>query len=278
MRIMTDSGALYSPAQGKEIGLDVACLQVVVNDKSYIEYVDITSEEFLKEVRSGGVPTSSQPPIGTTMGIFEEYPDDEFIVISMADGLSGTYASTVSASQSVDNPDRITVINSRTLCGPQRYLVNAALKLKEEGLTRDEIVAKLNELMDTSQSYLIPQDFGFLKRGGRLTPLAANALGFLKMVPCMTQTPDGRRLDPFGIKKTFKGMVKEIIKHYKATNVEATWDFSVSHAGEPGQAQLAADMIKEAFPGANVSIYDLSPAFITQGGPSCVALQVIKNL
>ena len=278
MRIMTDSGALYSPAQGKEIGLDVACLQVVVNDKSYIEYVDITSEEFLKEVRSGGVPTSSQPPIGTTMGIFEEYPDDEFIVISMADGLSGTYASTVSASQSVDNPDRITVINSRTLCGPQRYLVNAALKLKEEGLTRDEIVAKLNELMDTSQSYLIPQDFGFLKRGGRLTPLAANALGFLKMVPCMTQTPDGRRLDPFGIKKTFKGMVKEIIKHYKATNVEATWDFSVSHAGEPAQAELAANMIKEAFPGANVSIYDLSPAFITQGGPSCVALQVIKNL
>ena len=278
MRIMTDSGALYSPAQGKEIGLDVACLQVVVNDKSYIEYVDITSEEFLKEVRAGGVPTSSQPPIGTTMGIFEEYPEDEFIVISMADGLSGTYASTVSAGQSVDNPDRITVINSRTLCGPQRYLVNAALKLREDGLTKEEIVAKLNELMDTSQSYLIPQDFGFLKRGGRLTPLAANALGFLKMVPCMTQTPDGRRLDPFGIKKTFKGMVKEIIKHYKATNVEASWDFSVSHAGEPGQAELAADMIKEAFPGANVSIYDLSPAFITQGGPSCVALQVIKNL
>lgn len=278
MRIMTDSGALYSPAQGKEIGLDVACLQVVVNDKSYIEYVDITSEEFLKEVRGGGVPTSSQPPIGTTMGIFEEYPDDEFIVISMADGLSGTYASTVSASQSVDNPERITVLNSRTLCGPQRYLVNTALKLKEDGLTRDEIVAKLNDLMDTSQSYLIPQDFGFLKRGGRLTPLAANALGFLKMVPCMTQTPDGRRLDPFGIKKTFKGMIKEIIKHLKATNVEATWDFSVSHAGEPEQAELAANMVKEAFPGANVNIYDLSPAFITQGGPSCVALQVIKSL
>ena len=278
MRIMTDSGALYSPAQAKEIGLDVACLQVVVNDKSYIEFEEISSEEFLKEVKAGGVPTSSQPPIGTTMAIFEEYPDEEFIAISMADGLSGTYASTVSASESVDNPERITVINSRTLCGPQRYLVNVALKLREEGLTKDEIVAKLNELIETSQSYLIPQDFGFLKRAGRLTPLAANALGFLKVVPIMTQTPDGRRLDPFGIKKTFKGAIKEIIKHYKATNVEANWDFSVSHAGEPEQAQMAADMIKEAFPGAEVHIYLLSPAYITQGGPSCVALQVIKTL
>lgn len=278
MRIMTDSGALYSCAQGKEIGLDVACLQVVVNDKSYIEFEEISSEDFLAEVKKGGVPTSSQPPIGTTMGIFEEHPDEEFIVISMADGLSGTYASTVSASQSVDNSERITVLNSRTLCGPQRYLTQTALKLREEGLTREEIVAKLNDLMDTSQSYLIPQDFGFLKRGGRLTPLAANALGFLKMVPVMTQTPDGRRLDPFGIKKTFKGAIKEIIKHYKETNVEASWYFSVSHAGEPEQAQLAANMIKDAFPGAEVHIYLLSPAFITQGGPSCVALQVMKKL
>lgn len=278
MRIMTDSGALYSPAQGKEIGLDVACLQVVVNDKSYIEFEEISSEDFLAEVKKGGVPTSSQPPIGTTMGIFEEHPDEEFIVISMADGLSGTYASTVSASQSVDNSERITVLNSRTLCGPQRYLTQTALKLREEGLSKDEIVAKLNDLMNTSQSYLIPQDFGFLKRGGRLTPLAANALGFLKMVPVMTQTPDGRRLDPFGIKKTFKGAIKEIIKHYKETNVEASWYFSVSHAGEPEQAQLAANMIKDAFPGAEVHIYLLSPAFITQGGPSCVALQVMKKL
>lgn len=278
MRIMTDSGALYSPAQGKEIGLDVACLQVVVNDKSYIEYEEINSEEFLTEVRAGGVPTSSQPPIGTTMGIFEEYPDDEFIVISMADGLSGTYASTVSASQSVDNPDRITVLNSRTLCGPQRYLTQTALKLREEGLTKEEIVAKLNDLIETSQSYLIPQDFGFLKRGGRLTPLAANALGFLKMVPCMTQTPDGRRLDPFCIKKTFKGVIKEIIKKYKATEVDASWKFYISHADEPEQAELAANMLRETFPGAEVKIYLLSPAFITQGGPSCVALQVIKSL
>ena len=196
----------------------------------------------------------------------------------MADGLSGTYASTVSASESVDNPERITVLNSRTLCGPQRYLTQTALKLRDQGLSKDEVVAKLNELIETSQSYLIPQDFGFLKRGGRLTPLAANALGFLKVVPIMTQTPDGRRLDPFGIKKTFKGAVKEIIKHYKETNVEASWHFSVSHAGEPEQAELAADMIKEAFPGAEVHIYLLSPAFITQGGPSCVALQVMKKL
>ena len=34
--------------------------------------------------------------------------------------------------------------------------------------------------------------------------------------------------------------------------------------------------INEAFDGAKVVIYPLSPAFITQGGPGCVAVQAIK--
>ena len=36
-----------------------------------IEYVDIDGPGFLEEVRKGGIPTSSQPPIGRTMETFE---------------------------------------------------------------------------------------------------------------------------------------------------------------------------------------------------------------
>ena len=35
--------------------------------------------------------------------------------------------------------------------------------------------------------------------------------------------------------------------------------------------------INETFEGVKVVIYPLSPAFITQGGPGCVAVQAIKN-
>ena len=66
MRIMTDSGALYSPAQAKEIGLDVACLQVVVNDKSYIFKEDIDERNLISYDSEG----NEYYPIEVSIEIF----------------------------------------------------------------------------------------------------------------------------------------------------------------------------------------------------------------
>ncbi len=95
MKIITDTGSLYSPEEGKKIGIDVLPLNVMVDHKNYQEYVDIQSSEFIEIVKQGHVPTSSQPAIGVTMEVFEKYPDEELLVINMADGLSGTYQSTL---------------------------------------------------------------------------------------------------------------------------------------------------------------------------------------
>ena len=134
MKIVTDTSTLYSPAEGQEIGIDVLPLQVMVNNKSYREFEEVSSAEFLEMVKAGGIPSSSQPAIGETMEVFEKYPDEEILVINMADGLSGTYQSTLSAKEGMDNNERIHVINTMTLCGPQRYLVERAIQLDRKSV------------------------------------------------------------------------------------------------------------------------------------------------
>ena len=52
---------------------------------------------------------------------------------------------------------------------------------------------------------------------------------------------------------------------------------TISHGGVLKQAETAASKIKEKFPTAEVEIFELTPAFITQGGPECVAIQWIKK-
>ena len=47
MKIITDTGALLSPKEGEKIGVDVLPLNVIADKKSYKEYVDVTSQEFL---------------------------------------------------------------------------------------------------------------------------------------------------------------------------------------------------------------------------------------
>ena len=72
----------------------------------------------------------------------------------------------------MEHNENIHVINSMTLCGPQKYLVEKAVELKEKGFSLDHIMKELHKSIATEKSFLIPQDFGFLKRGGRLTPVS----------------------------------------------------------------------------------------------------------
>lgn len=275
MIIVTDTGALYSPKEGKEIGIEVLPLNVIVNKQSYKEYVDIQSDEFLKLIQEGNMPSSSQPSIGETMELFENHLDEDILVIHMADGLSGTYQSTLGVKESIENNQRIHVINSMTLCGPQRYLVQKAVALKNKGLTVDEIAKEIHKSIATEKSFLIPQDFGFLKRGGRLTPLAATVGGMLKITPIMTTTNDAKRLEKFAMKKTFKSAIKEIIKSFEEHGVNEEYKIFVSHAGVKEQAEKVVTMLKEKFENVCVELLELSPAFITQGGPGCIAIQTI---
>lgn len=277
MKIITDSGALYSPSQGAEIGIEVLPLNVIVDKKSYREFVDIQSDEFIKLVQKGHVPSSSQPSIGETMEAFEKYADEDILVINMADGLSGTYQSTLGVKEGMDNNENIHVINSRTLCGPQRYLVQKAVKLKEEGLSIDDIKKELHKSIASEKSFLIPQDFGFLKRGGRLTPLAATVGGMLRITPIMTTTKDAKRLEKYGMKKTLKSAIKEIIKFFQEMGVDENYMIYVTHGGVLEQAQSAVEQLATAFKNVTIELYELSPAFITQGGPGCIAIQTIRK-
>ncbi|MGN1344907.1 MAG: DegV family protein [Traorella sp.] len=276
MKIITDTSTLYSPSEGEKLGMKVLPLSVTVNGKTYKEYVDIQPDEFIKIVQQGAIPSSSQPSIGEMIDVFENEKDD-LIVISMADGLSGTYQSALGAKNSVDKNDHIHVINSMTLCGPHRYMVKKAVQMKKDGHSTSEIIDEMKHLSLTHKSFLIPSDFAFLKRGGRLTPLAAKVAGLIKIVPVMVQTQDGKRLEAFGMKRTMKKAVEEIIKTFKEMGVDGSYIISVSHAGVFEKANQVMNQIKEQFRETEIELLDLSCAFITQGGPGCIAIQTIKK-
>ncbi|MCF0106527.1 MAG: DegV family protein [Holdemanella sp.] len=277
MKIICDSASLFEPSMEEEFGIKVFPLNVTINNKTYKEFAEIDRKTFINQIYEGHLPTSSQPSIGEVLDFFEDC-DEETIAITMADGLSGTYQSFVGAKQSLEgNADHIHIINSRTLCGPERLLVLKALKLKDEGCTAEEIIEQLNYSMDRHSSFLIPKDYDFLKRGGRLTPVAATVAGLLKVVPVLQETEDGKRLEKFALKRTFKAAVMDIIDYFKKMNVDENYTISISHADALDIAQKAVGWIQEALPSTKVEVYELSPVFITQGGPGCVSIQVIHN-
>ena len=276
VRILADTSTLYSTTQAEQAGFHVSPLSVTIAGNSYREFDEISAEEFVAIIRQGHMPTSSQPAIGAVADLYARFCEDEILNIAMAHGLSGTYSNAVSAAQMSEDPDRITVLNTRTLCGPHRYLTEIAVKMAAAGASRQEIVAHLEELMDTAKSYLIPDDFDYLRRGGRLSPLVSHVGKAAGLTPIMTQTDNGERLTVASIRRGFEHALKYLTKELEKAGVGKGWMVYITHADAPEKARRAREVLETAMPGAQYHIFPLSPAFITQGGPCCMAVQYIR--
>ena len=277
VRIVSDSSTLYSPDQAREAGFAVSPLSVTIAGKSYREFAEISSREFVDIIRQGHMPTSSQPAIGEVAALYEEFAGEQILNIAMADGLSGTYRSAVAAAEMGENSGNVTVINTRTLCGPHRYMVQKCVEMAKNGATMEELVTWLNQRMDSAKSFLMPEDFDYLRRGGRLSPLVSHVGKLAGLVPVMTQTEDGCRLTVASIRRGYNAAIKYVAEYLQKQNIGAGWRVYIAHATTQEKVELTKKKLAEALPGALIEVVDLSPAFITQGGPDCLAVQYVME-
>ncbi len=276
MKIIADTATLIPPAEGESQGMTIIPVCVSINDETYQDYSQITSAEFLKYIAEGGVPSSSQPAIGDILDVLDS-SDEEMLFLTVGDGLSGAYQTAMGARNLSENPDQIHVLNSKTLAGPLRYLAKKAVSLKEQGLDMARIKEELQQCIESSASFVIPEDFDFLKRSGRLTAVTAKLGGALKLLPVLTQTKDKTRIMPISIKRSWKGAVETVLQRLQEMGVGAEHLISVCHAGTPLKAARILDQVKERFGTSETELLELSPALITHGGPGCIVIQAIHK-
>lgn len=249
VRIVSDTSTLYSTTQAKEAGFTVAPLSVTIAGKTYREFDEISAEQFVENIRQGHMPTSSQPAIGEVVAMYEQFPEDEILNISMADGLSGTYNSAVAAAGMCENNERITVLNTRTVCGPHRYMVEKAVEMAKNGAGVDEILQALEEKVTAAKSYLIPDDFDYLRRGGRLSPMVSYVGKTIRLTPVMTQTEDGCRIIAAVIRRGFANAIKYVGEALTRRGVGEGWRVYISHADAREKAEQMQKALREKLPG-----------------------------
>lgn len=277
VKILTDSSALFTPTEGEKIGIKVVPLVVQIAGKTYRD-LEISSEDFMKLIDEGHIPTSSQPPIGEVMEAYEQANGEEILNICMADGLSGTFQSATAAKMGMVSHEHINVLNSHTLCGPQRYLVQQAVELAKHGYSAFDIEEKLQDSILHNVSFLIPYDFAFLKRGGRLKGAAATIGGLLKLKPVMITVDEGTRIDKFTISRTLNGAIDEIVKYAKAHGYDHDTMLYISDADNQKAIDTAVSKFEKELPNVTIETLKLGAAFITQGGPHAISIQFIKKV
>jgi DegV family protein with EDD domain len=208
--VVTDSTAYIPKDIRDKWNIHMIPLNIIFGNEVYQEEVDITWSQFYEEVKTRELPTTSQPPIGQFVELFEslskEY--DAVICVHLSSGISGTFQGAVTASTMVDG---ITVypFDSEISCMVQGFYAIEAAKLASRGEDAASIMSQLEELKKTARAFFMVDDLAHLQRGGRLSSAQAFIGSLLQVKPVLHF--DNKVIVPFEKIRTRKKAMKRMV-------------------------------------------------------------------
>lgn len=283
--IMTDSNCGIMPDEGRDLGIYVLPMPVIIDGQTYYEGIDITLDEFFKKQTEGADITTSQPSPGDVEAMWTELlkTHDEVLFVPMSGGLSNTCQTALMLSGEDEFAGRVFVVNNRRISVIQAQSVLDAKLLAEEGKTASEIKEILEaEALDAS-IYIAVDTLEYLKKGGRITAAAAAIGTVLKLKPVLTI--QGDKLDSFakarGLKAAFRIMLNAV-KNDISSRFSHLGEDSVLKVGiantlmEPEKLEMFKDEMKKNFPDMELFYLPLTMSIGTHTGPGALGIGAVR--
>ncbi len=235
--IYADNGCDLDEDIIDKLGIKLFHMSVILNGNTYKDRVDISPPEFYQLIAQSDVmPTTAQINPGEFQAEFEKVmneSEDEIVYIAFSSGLSGTYQSACVARDNV-NPERITVIDSKSASTGYALTVIRAAKAVAAGKSKKEVITEIEDNINRVQHIFMVGNFEMLKRGGRISSTSA-ALGNLLNIKLILHFVDGK-IVPLekihGVKKAKKRMLQ--IMEERGYNLQEQLigiDYSVDYEG-----------------------------------------------
>ena len=153
--VMTDSNSGITAAEGKELGVFIVPMPVIIDGVTYFEGKNLLQPDFFESLMSGKDVSTSQPSPGDLMELWNRVLAlgyDDIVYIPMSSGLSNSYASAAVLAEEYDH--RVHVVDNHRISIPQLASVMDAVKLVSEGRTAGEIKELLEKAALEASIYI----------------------------------------------------------------------------------------------------------------------------
>lgn len=278
--IVTDSNCGMSPAQAKDLGIYMLPMPFFIDDKEYLEDIDMNQSEFFQHLEQNPgcrVSTSQPTPESVTTlwdKLLKDY--DEIVHIPMSSGLSSSMQTARMLAEDYDG--RVRVVNNQRISGTLRYSAIEAIQQAKNCLSADEIGTWLEETRFDSSIYITVATLKYLKQGGRITPAAAAIGTMLRLKPVLQI--QGEKLDAFSKARTMtqaKNTMTKAIKDDIADRFGEKINLDVIHSHNLEAAEEFRKEVLTTFPNiGEVNIFPLSLSVSCHIGPGSLALTCSK--
>ena len=278
--IVTDSNCGMSPTQVKDLGIYMLPMPFFIDDKEYLEDIDMNQSEFFQHLEQNPgcrVSTSQPTPESVTTlwdKLLKDY--DEIVHIPMSSGLSSSMQTARMLAEDYDG--RVRVVNNQRISGTLRYSAIEAIQQAKNGLSADEIGTWLEKTRFDSSIYITVATLKYLKQGGCITPAAA-ALGTMLRLKPVLQI-QGEKLDAFSKARTMtqaKSTMTKAIKDDIADRFGEKINLDVIHSHNLEAAEEFRKEVLTTFPNiGEVHIFPLSLSVSCHIDPGSLALTCSK--
>ena len=275
---VTDSGTGETIEQLSKDGVYSVPLQVSYDHLNFNDALDITIDEVYEKMREGKMLSTSLPSLGKIEELFSSLKNqgyERIFAVPICSGLSGTINAMETTAKELGL--MFEYVDCHVTAVVQGYLIRLAKRLYEEGKSMEMIKEACAKVIHTTDTLLLPDDLMHLKRGGRLTPLAATLGGLLKIKPVLAINEQTKgKIDVAGKVRTMTRAMDTVIERMKQAGVDAGFSITVAHADAPEQAEVYKKKIEAAIQGAQVNVIKLVSVVGVHTGRGCQALQYFK--
>lgn len=277
---VTDSGTGETIEQLWEDGIYSVPLQVSDDQQNYNDSVDITIDEVYQKMREGKMLRTSLPSLGKIEELFEKLKAEGYeriFAVPICSGLSGTIDAMGMIAKQLNLA--FEYVDCHVTAVVQGYLIRLAKRMNENGKSMEEIKDACATVIHSTDTLLLPDDLQHLKRGGRLTPLAAALGGLLKIKPILAINEQTQgKIDVVGKVRTMSKAMDTVIERMKQAGVDHDYVITVAHADDLQQAEVYRKKIEQALGDVHVNVIKLVSVVGVHTGRGCQALQYFKPI
>jgi fatty acid kinase fatty acid binding subunit len=273
VRVVVDSSTCIERALADELGITLVPLHLHLDGRDLRDLEDVTPAEVYKALREGVRITTSSASVGEYLEAFRGGSGPVFCP-TVAANMSAMHEAATIAAGMVEGTE-VRVIDSGTAAGGLRLIALAAARMAAQGMSLDEIEARARGIGGRMEVVGMLDTVDYLARSGRIPQVAAWGSSVLKVRPVVRFRSGSGSLitlvrgNGWALRELSK-LVRDGARRQTAGEGGEGLVCTVFHADAAELACDLLDRLREALPGAELSLSEFTPVMGVHTGPGLV--------
>ncbi|MDO9546276.1 MAG: DegV family protein [Pelolinea sp.] len=186
LKIVMDTAGDLPDGWKEEYDIDLIPINIIHNEKTYLQGIDINYEDFYKIVEEeGAIPSTSQPTPYQFIEFYRRIANkkDQILSIHVTEKLSGTMNSANQAAQDMKGEFDITTFDSASGGLGMGMMAKEARVMDRGGKYLSEIVKRLSKIREQQKLVFTLNTLKYARMSGRVNHLQAALASLLKVKP-----------------------------------------------------------------------------------------------